>query len=47
MEPNVKHVLIKTAENFDILSANTKYLLLNEFVWCKSNNSLYFKAEGF
>lgn len=46
MEPNVKHVLIKTAENFDILSANTKYLLLNEFVWCKSNNSLYFKAEA-
>jgi hypothetical protein len=44
-EPNVKHVLMKTAETFDILSANTKYLLLNEFVWCKGNNSLYFKAE--
>ena len=36
----------KTAETFDILSANTKYLLLNEFVWCKGNNSLYFKAES-
>lgn len=45
-EPNVKHVLMKTAETFDILSANTKYLLLNEFVWCKGNNSLYFKAEA-
>lgn len=45
-EPNVKHVLIKTAETFDILSANTKYLLLNEFVWCKDNNTLYFKGES-
>lgn len=45
-EPNVKHVLMKTAETFDILSANTKYLLLNEFVWCKGDNSLYFKAEA-
>jgi len=45
-EPNVKHILVKTADTYDILSGNTDYLLLNEFVWCIGNNSLYFKALG-
>ena len=45
-EPNVKHILVKTADNFDLLSANTDYLLLNELVWCIGDNSLYFKAQS-
>ena len=45
-EPNVKHILVKTADTYDILTGNTDYLLLNEFVWCIGNNSLYFKALG-
>ncbi len=45
-EPNVKHVLLKTAETYKILTDNVNYLGIPEFCWCKGNNSLYLKAEA-
>ena len=42
--PNVKHLLVKTVDTFDILSGNTDQMLLNELVWCIGNSSLYIKA---
>ena len=45
-EPNVKHVLIKSAENLQVLVDNAKYLCENELVWCISEHSLYIKAKA-
>lgn len=45
-EPNVHHMLIKTVDSYQILKENLDYLCLNELIWCKSDNSLYLKAEA-
>lgn len=45
-EPTTPHLLVKSAPSKDILFANSDYLCVNEFVWCKSANTLYFKAES-
>lgn len=44
-EPNVKHNLVKTVETYDLLTANTSYLCVNELVWCKEKTTMYFKGE--
>ena len=43
-EPNVHHLLIKTAESFSVLQQNANYLCLNEFCWCIKEAKMYFKA---
>ena len=45
-EPNVHHLLIKTAETHDILMDNLKYLATPEFCWCPGDNKLYLKAKS-
>lgn len=45
-EPNVKHVLIKSAENLQVLVENAKYLCENELVWCIGEHALYIKAKA-
>lgn len=45
-EPNVHHIQIKTADTYDILQENVKYLLPNEFCWCPEKNTLYLKAKA-
>jgi hypothetical protein len=45
-EPNVHHMLIKDSTSYDILSANTDYLCVGEFIWCVGNNTLYLKEKA-
>lgn len=45
-EPNVHHILIKSASSYEILTASTSYLCSPEFVWCEGNNTLYLKAKA-
>ena len=44
-EPNVHHILVKTAPNFDTLQQNFDYLCVNELCWCINESSLYLKAK--
>lgn len=46
IEPNVKHVLIKTVETEELLKENSDYLCVGEQVWCIGNNTLYIKAKA-
>lgn len=46
IEPNVKHVLIKTVETEELLRANQNYLCAPEMVWCIGTNSLYIRAKA-
>lgn len=45
-EPNVRHVILKTAENPTILAQNSDYLCINEPIWCISECALYVKAKA-
>lgn len=45
-EPNVKHVLIKSAESLQVLVENANYLCENELIWCIGEHALYIKAKA-
>ena len=44
-EPNVKHVILKSVKNLQILKDNFNYLCVNEPIWCISEHALYVKGE--
>lgn len=45
-EPNVHHLLVKTAKTYEELLNNFNYLCVNELCWCIENNSLYIKIKA-
>lgn len=44
-EPNVKHLILKSVKNKQILLDNVNYLCVNEPIWCISECALYIKGE--
>lgn len=44
-EPNVRHVILKSVQNLQILVDNINYLCINEPIWCISECALYIKGE--
>lgn len=46
IEPNSPHITVKQADTYEQLFANSDYLCMNELVWCKEKNTLYFKATS-
>lgn len=44
-EPNVKHFILKSVKNLQILKDNFNYLCVNEPIWCISECALYVKGE--
>lgn len=45
VEPNVKHFILKSVKNLQILKDNFNYLCVNEPIWCISECALYVKGE--
>lgn len=44
-EPNVKHLILKSVQNKQVLLDNVNYLCVNEPIWCISECALYIKGE--
>jgi len=43
--PNLKHLLIKSAENEDQIKEHISDILVHEMIFCESNNGLYMKTS--
>ena len=43
--PNLKHLLIKSAENEDQIKEHIRDILVHEMIFCESNNGLYMKTS--
>ena len=44
--PNVKHLIIKSAQTEQEIKDNLLNLCDNELVWCEGNNGLYIRSKG-
>lgn len=44
--PNVKHLIIKSAQTEQEIKDNILNLCDNELVWCEGNNGLYIRSKG-
>ena len=45
-EPNVHHILQKSAKDFETMVAYGDYLCIGEFCWCEKEEALLLKAKG-